>query len=51
MIFCINGGKACPEASREIEEGDEVEIDFDSGKIYDNNNEIRQWEARMVAKS
>ena len=25
----------CPEASREIEEGDEVEIDFDSGKIYD----------------
>ena len=25
----------CPEASRENEEGDEVEIDFDSGKIYD----------------
>ena len=25
----------CPEASREIEESDEVEIDFDSGKIYD----------------
>ena len=25
----------CPEASREIEEGDAVEIDFDSGKIYD----------------
>ncbi len=25
----------CPDAAREIEEGDEVEIDFDSGKIYD----------------
>ena len=25
----------CPEAAREIEAGDEVEIDFDSGKIYD----------------
>ena len=25
----------CPEAAREIEAGDEVEIDFDSGMIYD----------------
>ncbi len=25
----------CREASEEIEDGDEVEIDFDSGKIYD----------------
>ncbi len=25
----------CPEAAKEIEAGDEVEIDFDSGKIYD----------------
>ena len=24
----------CPEAAKEIEAGDEVEIDFDSGKIY-----------------
>lgn len=25
----------CPEAAKAIEAGDEVEIDFDSGKIYD----------------
>jgi 3-isopropylmalate/(R)-2-methylmalate dehydratase small subunit len=25
----------CPEAAKEIEAGDEVEVDFDSGKIYD----------------
>ena len=25
----------CPEAAKEIEDGDEVEIDFDSGMIYD----------------
>ena len=25
----------CPEAAKEIAAGDEVEIDFDSGKIYD----------------
>ena len=25
----------CPEAAKNIEAGDEVEIDFDSGKIYD----------------
>ncbi len=25
----------CPEAARDIEDGDEVEIDFDSGMIYD----------------
>ena len=25
----------CPEAAKEIEAGDEVEIDFDNGKIYD----------------
>ena len=24
----------CPEAARGIEDGDEVEVDFDSGKIY-----------------
>ncbi len=24
----------CPQAAREIEEGDRIEIDFDSGKIY-----------------
>lgn len=24
----------CPEAAKEIEEGDQVEVDFDSGKIY-----------------
>lgn len=25
----------CPEAAKAIEDGDEVEVDFDSGKIYD----------------
>ena len=25
----------CPEAARNIEDGDEVEVDFDSGMIYD----------------
>lgn len=25
----------CPEAAKEIKAGDEVEVDFDSGKIYD----------------
>ena len=25
----------CPEAAKAIENGDEVEVDFDSGKIYD----------------
>ena len=25
----------CPEASREIQDGDDVKVDFDSGKIYD----------------
>lgn len=25
----------CPEAAKDIEAGDEVEVDFDSGKIYD----------------
>ena len=25
----------CPEAARDIEDGDEVEVDFDSGMIYD----------------
>ncbi|MDE5781794.1 MAG: 3-isopropylmalate dehydratase small subunit, partial [Lachnospiraceae bacterium] len=25
----------CPEAAQAIENGDEVEVDFDSGKIYD----------------
>lgn len=25
----------CPEAAKAIEAGDEVEVDFDSGKIYD----------------
>ncbi|MFR6332294.1 MAG: hypothetical protein ACLUOI_28200 [Eisenbergiella sp.] len=25
----------CPEAAKDIEDGDEVEIDFDSGMIYD----------------
>ena len=25
----------CPEAARDIQDGDEVEIDFDSGMIYD----------------
>ena len=24
----------CPEAAKNIEEGDEIEVDFDSGKIY-----------------
>ena len=26
----------CPEAAREIEAGDEVEVDFDTGTIYDH---------------
>ena len=25
----------CPQAAKDIEDGDEVEIDFDSGMIYD----------------
>ena len=29
----------CPEAAKAIEAGDEVEIDFDSGKIYDRTKE------------
>ncbi len=28
----------CPEAASEINEGDEVEVDFDSGKIYDRTS-------------
>ena len=29
----------CPEAAKAIEAGDEVEIDFDSGKIYDRTKD------------
>ena len=38
IIVAINIGLPiieCPEAAKAIEAGDEVEIDFDSGKIYD----------------
>jgi 3-isopropylmalate/(R)-2-methylmalate dehydratase small subunit len=31
----------CPEAAREIEAGDQVEIDFDSGIIYDKTKETK----------
>lgn len=30
----------CPEAAQAIENGDEVEVDFDSGKIYDKTKGI-----------
>ncbi len=29
----------CPEAAAEIEEGDEIVVDFDSGKIYDKTKD------------
>ena len=29
----------CPEASRGIEDGDQVEVDFDSGVIYNRTKE------------
>ena len=28
----------CPEAAKDIEAGDEVEVDFDSGMIYNQTN-------------
>ena len=31
----------CPEAAEGIEDGDEVEIDFDSGIIYDKTKDTR----------
>lgn len=30
----------CPEAARNIEAGDEVEVDFDSGRIYDRTKNM-----------
>ena len=30
----------CPEASKGIDEGDEVEVDFDSGMIYNRTSEL-----------
>ena len=42
----------CPEASREIEEGDEVEIDFDSGKsmTVQRNQSIRTGFSTIYAE-
>ena len=36
----------CPEAAKNIEEGNEIEVDFDSGKIYNKTkNEEYQGQA------